>query len=250
MSVFAEELAISSYEKEGFIVIPNLVDRDDIQKCLQECDRLQLFAQQVAKNFKYSQEGIMIEDISSDEDIGIEKVEKIQGAIKAIFGVNKYSPFFDSLCKKINLSEKVVAPLLNTMDFTLGVSTLWYKQPKVGSSTPWHQDIPYADEKTRTLYQRILNVWIALDHATSFNGCLEFLPGSHLKGMVEHHKSGHGNHQLYLIPEEAFPGIDPVKIELEPGSAVVFNAYVAHFSAANHSSRSRRAITYSYLSKK
>jgi phytanoyl-CoA hydroxylase len=51
-----------------------------------------------------------------------------------------------------------------------------------GTSQPWHQDSAYWPIRPFEL----VTCWIALDEATRENGCMHFLPGSHLEGLREH----------------------------------------------------------------
>src|ERR1700682_1591584 len=51
-----------------------------------------------------------------------------------------------------------------------------------GTSQPWHQDSAYWPIRPFEL----VTCWIALDEATLENGCMHFLPRSHLEGLREH----------------------------------------------------------------
>ena len=53
------------------------------------------------------------------------------------------------------------------------------KPPKVSGEKPWHQDAAYFRGSDPNL---MFGVWIALDPATRENGCMEVIPGSHLRG--------------------------------------------------------------------
>ena len=53
------------------------------------------------------------------------------------------------------------------------------KPPRVGREKPWHQDHAYFNLELRT---RVVGVWIALDQATTGNGCMLVKPGSHRQG--------------------------------------------------------------------
>ena len=60
---------------------------------------------------------------------------------------------------------------------------------------PWHQDLAYLipAEAGETL---VVNFWIPLVSATAENGCMQVIPGSHRKGLLEHDilikTKGHG----------------------------------------------------------
>ena len=57
------------------------------------------------------------------------------------------------------------------------------KPPHRGHETPWHQDEAFWEEH---LGYHACGVWLALDDVDRDNGCMEFLPHSHLGGIVTH----------------------------------------------------------------
>jgi Phytanoyl-CoA dioxygenase (PhyH) len=62
---------------------------------------------------------------------------------------------------------------------------LFYKPPVAGPSTPWHQDEAFLDPKFE--YEEV-SFWLPLQPATVENGCLRFIPGSHLTDIQPHRK--------------------------------------------------------------
>ncbi|MCY4530982.1 MAG: phytanoyl-CoA dioxygenase family protein [Gammaproteobacteria bacterium] len=78
-------------------------------------------------------------------------------------------------------------------------------------------------------------IWIALDKADQENGCLYYVKGTHEQELES--KIG-----LDFTPES--PGATPVIVN--PGDAAIHSALCVHWSSANHSSRTRRAISYFY----
>jgi len=83
-----------------------------------------------------------------------------------------------------------------------------------------------------------LTILISIDAAGQKNGCMEIVPGSH----------------LMHIPSGSDNCIDPTwvnehswtPVELEAGEVLIFGSYLAHRSAANHSSLDRRALYATY----
>ena len=57
------------------------------------------------------------------------------------------------------------------------------KPPRIRREKPWHQDAAYFRGSDPSL---MFGVWIALDPATTENGCMELIPGSHRAGPVPH----------------------------------------------------------------
>jgi hypothetical protein len=118
----------------------------------------------------------------------------------------------------------------------LAHSILWCKPPSVGSAKPFHQDAAYLDGDL----DRYVTVWIALDPATSLNGCLRLVPGSH-RVDVDHI----GSESQINGPEWSAAVVD---LPLEPGAAIVFHPRLIHASGPNHSQEPRRALMLRYLS--
>ncbi len=96
------------------------------------------------------------------------------------------------------------------------------------TSVPWHQDqgvlLPEADGSN------ILTVWVALTEATTENGCLQVIPGSHRDvGLLEHCVGHPGG---VAIPEHLLPGA-AVPVPLSPGSAIFMDQRTVHSSLPN-----------------
>jgi hypothetical protein len=108
----------------------------------------------------------------------------------------------------------------------------------------WHQDESHIPTRDRSLTA----IWIALDDATTRNGCLWVLPGSHRSGVL-HPVREHDDPSFDGTPEAyGFDDRDAVPVELPAGSAVAFNGYLLHRSLPNRSRGMRRALVYHYMS--
>jgi phytanoyl-CoA hydroxylase len=57
------------------------------------------------------------------------------------------------------------------------------KPVRPDSQTPWHQDQAFHAVGSRI---ENITIWLPLQDVTPDNGCLKFIPGSHLTGMVKH----------------------------------------------------------------
>ncbi len=94
------------------------------------------------------------------------------------------------------------------------------------SKIEWHQDngviLPEADEST------ILTVWLALTDATTENGCMQVIPGSHREGLKDHCPVD----QL-RIPDALLP-LDRAKpLPMKAGSALLMTSRTVHSSLDN-----------------
>ena len=117
---------------------------------------------------------------------------------------------------------------------------LFCKPAHHGGVVAWHQDYSYWQ---RTSPLAHLTCWIGLDDATTDNGCLEFVPGSHrwdllpitgLAGDMDAIKE-------VLSAEQWEQFQKPVKIELTAGEASFHHPLMVHGSRNNRTDCPRRA---------
>ena len=120
------------------------------------------------------------------------------------------------------------------------------KEPRVGGAWEWHQDYGYWYEQQACLFPLLASCMIAVDRATTANGCLQVLKGSHHLGRVDHVTSGE---QVGADPERveaARQRMELVQCELEPGSALFFHGNLLHCSAKNTSEHPRWSLICCY----
>ncbi len=111
----------------------------------------------------------------------------------------------------------------------------------------WHQDEDYIPTRDRSL----CGGWIALDDATTENGCLWVLPGSHRRGVL--YPQAVQEDRRFDCAEEStgFPWSedDAVPVEVKAGSIVFFNGYLLHRSLPNTATTGfRRVLVNHYMS--
>lgn len=104
-----------------------------------------------------------------------------------------------------------------------------YKYPKGGGYAA-HQDAPaYNNIKEH------VSCLISIDPATVENGCLEFVRRKHNNGLIALDEKG-------CIENSVAEKMDWESVETEVGDILIFHSYAPHRSAANNSSKPRRAI--------
>lgn len=109
-----------------------------------------------------------------------------------------------------------------------------------GTYLPWHQDRwSFLDRDP------LVTVWTALDPATVGNGCVQVIPASHKKGLINpDHDSG------FLTREQASqhcPKEKVVYLELKPGEVALLHNWLLHSSDVNKTDVSRRAFSVCYM---
>jgi hypothetical protein len=116
---------------------------------------------------------------------------------------------------------------------------LFSKPAHHGGVVAWHQDYSYW---TRTQPLAHLTCWIGLDDATRDNGCLHYIPGSHLwPDLPITGLAGDMDAIQSVLSDEQRAQFRPAAIELKKGEAAFHHPRMIHGSFANRSDRQRRA---------
>ena len=123
---------------------------------------------------------------------------------------------------------------------------IWHDQalfkPPYGNHTAFHMDNPFW-----SFYSpNAISIWVALDDATLQNGCLWYLPGTHLEATFAAVGIGENLGDVF----KAYPQwrtISALPAACPAGSAVLHNGLVAHGAGTNMTPFPRRAMTCAYM---
>jgi ectoine hydroxylase-related dioxygenase (phytanoyl-CoA dioxygenase family) len=116
---------------------------------------------------------------------------------------------------------------------------LFCKPARDGGVVAWHQDYSYW---TRTQPLAHLTCWIGLDDSTRANGCVQYVPGSHLwPDLPITGLTGDMEAIQTVLTDEQKERFKPVPIELKKGEASFHHPRMIHGSYGNASDTSRRA---------
>lgn len=141
--------------------------------------------------------------------------------------------------------------IVQAMQILLGDEVYHYhhkmmiKQPRIGGAWEWHQDYGYW-YNFGCLFPDMGSCMVAVDQATTENGCLQVLKGSHKLGRVDHVRIGE---QVGADPERvkaARQRFELVAVELEPGDGLFFHGNLLHCSDQNHSEHPRWSLINCY----
>lgn len=122
---------------------------------------------------------------------------------------------------------------------------LFCKPAMHGGVVAWHQDYSYW---TRTQPMQHLTCWIGLDDATTENGCVHYVPGSHHWPLLPTTNLASDMEAIrdVLTPEQ-LAMFKPVACELKAGEAVFHHPLMLHGSYENRSERPRRAVVLNFF---
>jgi len=87
---------------------------------------------------------------------------------------------------------------------------------------PFHQEWPVMQGSSDAVV-----CWIALHDVTEAHNALHLIPGTHKDGMLDYERTKCGTGIL----QELLPDVDPLRMEIKAGDAVVFSTFLAHGSS-------------------
>lgn len=248
-----------SYQKDGFLVLPDFVSARD-------CDRLRARAEQLVQQFDpggitsifSTREQSRLTDryfLESASDIrfffeedafssdGQLKQAKEKSINKIGHALHDLDPEFSSFSRAPAIRELVSD--LAIKNPLLLQSMYIFKQPRIGGEVICHQDSTF-------LYTEpfdIAGLWFALEDSTLDNGCLWAIPGDHKLGLKSRWmRDGNGGMKFDVFDSKPWDEDKLVPLEVNKGSLILLHGLLPHKSLANLSARSRHAYTLHVIS--
>jgi phytanoyl-CoA hydroxylase len=123
---------------------------------------------------------------------------------------------------------------------------IWHDQalvkPPYGNHTAFHCDNPFWSFSS----PNAISIWVALDDATLANGCLWYLPGTHLQATYDSTGIGENLGGLFKVYPQ-WKQLKALPADCRAGSAVCHNGLIAHGAGANMTPYPRRAMTCAFM---
>lgn len=156
--------------------------------------------------------------------------------------MNLVLPFAADLVRDPRITDPVAALL--GPDLLLWGCALFAKEPGSGSFISWHQDVHYWGLEDAAE----VTAWLALTPATEANGCMRFLPGSHLSQVA--HRDTFAAANMLSRGQEIAVEVDEaatVPVVLKPGQMSLHHGLVFHASHPNRSDDRRIGLALRYV---
>lgn len=227
---------LRQFREEGYLVIPDLLTAQEVQKTRDGFTRLVSEAGAEGKHpsgliVNYEKSYDLTGKTAEQREIGLRKLQNF---------AERDAMFWDQVRhpRILAMLGDVLGPgaqLLQSMALV--------KPPEIGVAKDWHQDVAYFPV---TPLEEVVGFWIAIDDATLENGCMEIVPRSHKLGLVQHVQGPTG----WRLPEPtvALYRDRVLKLPMKAGSSLLFSSLVFHFTDHNRSKLRRRALQYHYVS--
>ncbi len=172
-------------------------------------------------------------------------LEKFLNTGKGSYAIDRYQDRIKEIWDLANNSKIVsyVTDLLGS-NVVCWATHYFCKLPGDDKGVAWHQDCTYWPVTP----SKTITVWLAIDDADIENGCMQFIPGSHVHGLIEPRKSIESEKNVLSLtvddPEKY--GEQPVDVELKAGRISVHSDLLLHGSLPNKSDRRRCGLTLRY----
>jgi len=158
--------------------------------------------------------------------------------VRKIHMLERHDDVFRAHAFHANLLD-IVSELIGT-PFSLYETQAFLKPPSFGSPKPPHQDNAYFLVKPA---DAVITCWGAVDDATIENGCMQYYPGSHKAGMIEHKWIEGTPHQVPV----GYDTSKPVPVPIKAGGIIFHHSLALHMSLENRSAHWRRAFVCHFI---
>ena len=226
-----DENLINEFQQNGAIVVRNLISQTELDNLAKAIER----------------------DIAKPGPFYHGYETKNEGTFHGNLRLWEHDLDFRALCLDSSL-PKIAHRFLSGKRINLLYDQLFVKESSTTQRTRWHNDLPYWPIRG----DKVVSIWIALDHVTKDSGALEFVRGSHrwdrffqpeTFGKTKAIDAYEINPNYEPMPdiESDRSQFDIISWDLQPGDAYVFHGMTVHGDAGNSTSnRRRRGYTIRY----
>lgn len=210
----------AEYEQKGFVVIRGFLPEDELDRLKRELDR---FIREVLPTRPSSD--AFFEDRSRPETL--KQMHRLER--DPFFAEFLNHPRWRTTAEAL-LGEPVLQP----------EGAEWFNKPP-GSNhpTPPHQDNYYFCLSP----PQVLTMWLALDEVDEENGCLRYVPGSHLRGIRPHGRTQTLGFSQGILDYGAADYALEVAVPAAPGDVLIHHGNTIHRAEINRSpTRHRRSF--------
>jgi len=226
MSLFDLSSAqVAFFHENGYLAIPRLTSDEDVARLRASYDRI--FAAHAGR------------ELGDHFDLAGRDDEEGKESLPQILHPARYAPEMND-SELLGNTARVARQLLGP-DAECEIAHAIFKPARFGAETPWHQDAAYWSPEMR---YTAISIWVPLQEATEENGCMQFVPKSHMLDVVPH-RSINDDPRIHGLEIHPFAR-DHVKsfasCPLPAGGATFHGPYMLHHTGANRSTVPRRAL--------
>lgn len=165
-------------------------------------------------------------------------------SLKQLQRMSHHHRFFHHLARDSRLRQ--LAELL-LQDEVVVKEVSWFNKPaRTGKATPAHQDGYYFNLTPN----EALTLWIPLEPVDAENGCVNYVPGSHLRGVRPHGSSQVLGFSQTITDYSDEDRAAEVLVPANPGDLLAHHSLTIHGAGPNISQRGRPAFGVVYFAQR
>lgn len=219
----------ADYRRDGFVIVPGVLTRDEVAALLDEGAR-------IVRGELGPVDGLTPADPGEPDGEVIRRYA-------CIHFPHKLSPVMRDA-----LAHPRIVEVLNTLigPDVKAMQSMFFTKGEGKPGQEWHQDEHFIPTRDRSLAA----AWIALDDASIDNGCLWVLPGSHARGVIYPAREHHDERFDHSVEAYGFPhdDADAIPVKLAAGDVLFFDGHLLHRSLPNTGRAGmRRALVNHYM---
>ena len=225
---------IEEYKKNGYFLIPNLIDAAEIDHIRNQAK--EIFLIQLLRL------GVVTKPAISESEFEAALYKLFEQDFQQLIYCGKQLQHLISL-HSLSLSDKILSKLTE-----LGIEfpiinvrpVIFFNNAKLGKRDVDWKKPPHQDFRTTQGSIDSIVVWIPLIDISKDLGALEIIPGSHMKGLLEY-ETNNDYHTLKSSNEKDF-----VTVEIKKGDALFFSTLLVHRSGNNITDKIRWSCHFRY----
>ena len=220
---------IATFREQGFVSVPQITSPEEVA-------RLQGVLTRLFDERAGWKEGAQFDLVSPDDDADDTTLTQIINPVN-------YAPELRDTQFRANAAS--IAQQLLGPDMTPSFEHTILKSADVGSPTPWHQDEAYRASDAFDYEQ--ISIWMPLQDSNAAQGCLQYIPGSHKRGVLPHRRVNDDPrvHSIECEPDQFDPR-DGVAAPLPAGGAVIHSGRMVHCAGPNTTATPRLAYVLAF----
>ena len=208
---------LEQFKRDGFVMVPDLLSPEEVDR----------FGKAVTDGVAWR---------TKDHTIPMEQRSNYQKSFLQCMNLWEDRPDVAPLTFHPKIAQ-AAAELMEVDACRVWHDQALYKQAH-GRQTDAHQDHPYWPIKETNS----ITAWIPFVQSTLENGALGYLPGSHAIGKRKFVNIFFGEPEK-ILDEPEFKAIEPVFLEVPPGSVAFHHGLTVHLAGANNTDTDRAVHT-------
>jgi ectoine hydroxylase-related dioxygenase (phytanoyl-CoA dioxygenase family) len=218
------EEQVDSFRRDGFVVVRRMIDLDQVKELLRDYERAVRGEIHVPK-FGEIPEGVQVIQLASP---------------------SRHIPVWQEHAYFRN--ARAISRQLLGDDLDYFYDQIIFKPPRTPGETHWHQDAAYWTEGPAN--ERAVTCWLSLGESFLENGGMQFVPGSHLGPVREHHPlMEDATIHNELATERVSDEVKVFASRLEPGDATFHHCRTLHYTGNNRSDVPRHGLVTHFAPK-